>query len=482
MRPPRVSIRLIVLAAGLGLVAGCQTLSSKQQLDNFDQSYNQGQYQAAADFALKAGAIESDGKSDDLLWSLQAGMALNAAGQLDFSSRVFDHAEPMMKIEDTENVARKGVEKVTAALVNNNLNRYTPTVYDGVMVNTYKALNSLFLNDMQNARIEFNRAADRQRRAEEAFKARISEQQEKLAQTRAETEGEGAGQSKLDFSTSEQASEQAVYDAYPELAEWQAYPDFVNPYTDYLHGLYFMLASADKEDYGKARQSLRRVAGMSPDNDAIKTDLMVINKLRTGAWRKHKLRPAVWVIFENGAAPAIEETLVPLPLFLVSNKVEYSQIALPKLKVRDQAYPHLEVHAGGKQLGKTELLASIDRVIQTEFKREFPLKVTEAIASTLTKAFIQYQARKELGLAGSLVAGLYQATTTRADTRSWSSLPKEVQVVRLRKPAGDSLELRAPGLEQTLQVPLPDTRFTVIHVRASAPGSVPVYQVAGFDA
>ncbi len=41
-----------------------------------------------------------------------------------------------MKDEDTESLGRKGLEKVAANLVNNNLNRYSPTVYDGVMVNT----------------------------------------------------------------------------------------------------------------------------------------------------------------------------------------------------------------------------------------------------------------------------------------------------------------------------------------------------------
>ncbi|MBP0049419.1 hypothetical protein H9C73_11785 [Marinobacterium sp. AK62] len=482
MRNLRTGVQTLSLVFGLGLLAGCQTLSNQQNLNNFNQHIAQGNYQAAADFALKAGDIKPDGSSEDLLWSLQAGSALSAAGELDLSTRVFDHAESMMKQEDTENLGRKGLEKVTAALVNNNLNRYSPTVYDGVMVNTYKALNNIFLQDMQNARIEFNRAADRQRRAEETFKARIEAQKEKLAETRSQAEAEKAQTSQLQFNKSEQASREVIEEAYPELDQWRAYPDFVNPYTDYLHGLYFMLASVDSSDYGKARESLRRVKGMVPSNKAVATDHMVINKLRTGSWRKHKLNPAVWVIFENGEAPAVEETLIPLPLFLLNDQVEYSQIALPKLKSRNRAYPHLELRANGKALGKTQLLASMDRVIQTEFKKEFPLKVTEAIASTLTKAFIQYQAKKEMGLAGSLLAGVYQAATTRADMRSWSSLPKEVQVARVRKPASGSIELKAPGLDTPLKIALPDTRFTVIHVRATTPGSTPVYQVTGFDA
>jgi hypothetical protein len=482
MRNLTPRFRALALTGGLLALGGCQTLTSKQSLDSYNQRFAGGHYRAAAEFALESGGIDPQGKSNDLLWSLQAGVALNASGEFAFSTRVFDQAEQLMKAEDTESIGRKGVERVTAALVNDNLNRYSPTVMDGVMVNTYKALNNIFLQDLQNARIEFNRAADRQRRAEETFKTRIAEQQEKMAALEQQAPPDGGQATMIDLAKSRQASENAIFENFPELKQWQAYPDFVNPYTDYLHGLYFMLANADREDYGKARHSLRRVAGMTTANAAVKTDLMVIDNLRRGRWHKQRLRPAVWVIFENGAAPSVDEIVIRLPLFLLNDQVKYSQIALPKLRLRDQAYPYLEIYAGGRSRGKTELLASMDRVIQTEFKREFPLKVTEALASTLSKAYLQYQAQEKAGDVGDLLAGLYQATTTRADTRSWTSLPKEVQVARLRRPADGKLQLRAPGLATPLQIDLPDNQFTLIHVRATAPGSVPVYQIAGFDA
>lgn len=242
----------LLLGGSLILLAGCQTVTTKQNLSDFNQEFGSGQYEAAAESALHFGGIKADGSGGDLLWSLQAGSALSASGQFELSTRVFDSAEEMIQQEDTEHILRTGAEKAIAILGNNGFNRYDPNVYDGVMVNTYKALNNIFIKDFQNARIEFNRAADRQRRAEEEFRSRIEEQKEKLAQTREQTEGDNAQSSQLDYAKSRKASEQTVYDAYPELKEWQAYPDFVNPYTDYLHGLYFMLASQDKEDFGKA--------------------------------------------------------------------------------------------------------------------------------------------------------------------------------------------------------------------------------------
>jgi len=473
-------LRNLALLAGVALASGCQTLAPTEKMASFNDLYRSGEYQAAADAALQSAGGLATEKTPELLWSLQAGTALTASGQFQLSNQVLDTAEELAKEEDTEHLTRKGLEKVTSTLVNNNLNRYSPTVYDGVMVNTYKALNNMFLADAQNARIEFNRAADRQRRAEEHFRSKIEAQKEKQAEELAKTEAPAQANAGTVVPNRAQA-EQSVYEAYPELKDWEVYPDFVNPYTDYLHGLYFMLGSSDRDDLGKARDSLRRVAGMNPKNSAVKTDLMVVDKLMRGEWRKQKLNPAVWVIFENGLGPEIEEVLVPIPLFLVNDKVEYSQLALPKLKLREQAYSHLELFSGSKSLGKTEQLASIDRVVQTEFKKDFPLKVTEAVISSITKGFIQYKAKEKLGLAGSLAAGIYQAATTRADTRMWTALPKEIQVARIRPPADRKLIIKGPGLQAPLTVELPDEQFSVVYVKASAPGTQPVFQIAGYQ-
>lgn len=47
----------LVLACGMLTLAGCQTLSSKANLDSYNQQFANGQYRDAADFALKSGGI-----------------------------------------------------------------------------------------------------------------------------------------------------------------------------------------------------------------------------------------------------------------------------------------------------------------------------------------------------------------------------------------------------------------------------------------
>ena len=42
-------------------------------------------------------------------------------------------------------------------------------------------------------------------------------------------------------------------------------------------------------------------------------------------------------------------------------------------------------------------IASMDRVVQTEFKKRYPMILSRAIASTLIKTYAQYYAQQELG-------------------------------------------------------------------------------------
>lgn len=458
----RLTIALFAVVA-----AGCQTLENKKHTQSFEQTLQSGNYGSAAAIAISEGSIKEDGSSKELLWSLQAGAALANAGDYAYSNAVLDNAESFMKIEDLENLLKKGGEQLTAILLNNSFNDYDPAVYDGVMVNTIKAVNFLKLKDYENARIEFNRSMERQRLAEEFFRKKIEEQEKKKAEER-------SGGANVDQNLS--SSRGAVDEQFPELSSWEVYPDFVNPYTDYMHSLFFFLTGSDSSDMGKARDSIRRVAGMVPDNEYIKVDLSVIDNVARGKWTKRKLIPAVWVVFENGLAPKIDEILIPLPLVLATNELHYAQIALPKLAEGQQAFPYLEVSTSNGNRVQTQELASIERVIQTEFKKEYPYRVTQAVMSTTVKAVMQHNLQKQGGVA-SLLGALYQAATTRADTRSWSALPKEYQVARLRRPADGKLTISAPGNASAVEVALPDGQFAIIHVKATTSGSALTYDV-----
>jgi hypothetical protein len=117
------------------------------------------------------------------------------------------------------------------------------------------------------------------------------------------------------------------------------------------------------------------------------------------------------------------------------------------LAFRQAASPHLEVKTGSAT-SKTQLVADMDRVIQTEFKKDFQGILTRAIISTTTKAVAQYALEKNNNSSWAAVAmAVYSLVTTAADVRIWTALPKDIQVARLPIPENGSLTIAGPGLE-----------------------------------
>jgi hypothetical protein len=448
------------------ICSGCASTSQKSDLNKFNTLYQAGQYAEAADVQLLAKGNKVNHPAQ-LLEVLQAGAALRAGERLDESNKLFDEAENIIKKHNEKLLASKSVSTVGATLVNDSVLDYEGYEYDGVMVNTYKALNLWMQSDM-DARVEFNRAVERQDRAKERF-AKL------IANNKAELEARQAQESKkykeggpdIQKNVSNQETQDLVYS---NLAEFEAYADFTNPFTLYAAGLYFM----SQGDLSKAENLLKEAHGLDQTVGVIEDDLNRVN----GNAKYQQAQSYVWVVLENGLGPELEQFRVDLPLFLLTNDVKYTGIALPRIKLRDQAYPYLTVQSGDVS-AKTELVASMDRVVQTEFKKRYPMILSRAIASTLIKTYAQYYAQQEMGDWGGIAVGLYQAATNSADTRMWTALPKNFQVARVPSPENGKLTLAFPN-DTSENVQLESGKSWLVYVKAvtaAMPASVQVVEL-----
>jgi len=110
---------------------------------------------------------------------------------------------------------------------------YRGTLYDAIMVNSYKALGFLALGEPANARVELNRARDRQRRAVDAFSEQIRAEQRTSAESRSETP-------EADMGATLSRAHDALDEEYEQLSRWSVYPDYVNPLATWLEGLFLM--------------------------------------------------------------------------------------------------------------------------------------------------------------------------------------------------------------------------------------------------
>jgi len=117
-------------------------MSAKKELSAFNTLYSSGQYLAAANLELKE---KGDEKSDPsyLLQMLQAGAALRYARNYPQSTELFDECEDVIKYFNEQLFTNDVGSAIVSVLVNDASLDYRGEEYDGVMVNTYKALNFL---------------------------------------------------------------------------------------------------------------------------------------------------------------------------------------------------------------------------------------------------------------------------------------------------------------------------------------------------
>ncbi len=429
------SIRTLALGTlAMLLATGCQTYSNQNKKSA--DLWRQGQVKAAAaEFGAKA-AKEKESK-DTVIWRVEEGTALRADGQFKESNTALAAAEE--KVNKFDEGAKVKVGSETVALLSNQATLpYEGRAYDKIMLNTYKALNYLQLGEPDKARVEFNRALQRQEEAVEINKARV----EKAEAAAAKDE---KGKEAADKARANPKLQSQLENNFAFLDKWQAEAIYKNPAALYLHGLFFMAAATGPADLELAKHSFDEVAAMTKGNKFVLQDQETIKQALAG----QNPSATTYVIFESGLAPARDQIRIDLPLILVGvPKVSYVGAAFPTLKVQDGCLSHLEVTAGETK-ETTALLASMDAIIGREFKDELPTIITKTMVTTLAKAVKTYFSNKLAKEAGGGLAQLgsiignavYDASTNIADTRTWTTLPKEFQVCRVPTPADRKLQL-----------------------------------------
>ena len=447
-------IQSLLLAAMVGLLAtGCKTYSEKNQVIRY---WRQSNLTNAVAEANKVAAANANNK-DTVIWRLEQGAVQRANGQFEESNQAFDAAQA--KMDDYSQKAKVRLGQESAALLSNQANLdYEGRAYDGIMLNTYKALNYLALGEPEKARPELIRAYQRQQEAVEDNKKRIQQVQDEVAQNKdsatiKKAENDPGLQSKLQGS-------------YASLDHLQPYAAYVNPFTVYLDGLFFMADAADGSDLERARKSFERVVAFAPDNPYVKEDLAMVDGLLNG----QPLPPTTFVIFETGCAPVRDQIRIDIPIIVY--KVSYIGAAFPTLKPQGDYVPYLTVKANGAS-AITSLVSDMDSVIGLDFKNEMPVVITKTIAATVVKGVAAYAANSAAGqqsdLGGFLAqiaTAIYQAAVNIADERTWTTLPKQFLVCHVPTPPNRKVELEPPGGGLKITVTIAAGTVNLIYVKS----------------
>lgn len=387
-------------------IAGCAQLNK-----NPNKQYEEALYNKTCTPSLFKEADKKIKANDDPIFvGLNAGSVARGCKEYKESNALFDAAESAYKTDvDLENGGKKAAKVVASTLTNDTFFDYQGSLYERIMVNVYKGLNFMALNNYANARVEFNRALMRQDKAKEYFAKEIAENKSQLEEAKKDP----------NYKKNMGENTAKINEAYSHLfKEFDAAKNFTNPYATYLASVFFYMDA----DYRRAASLMREVAIVYPKSKDIKK----INKLmqRQASSVKSRKKTYIFFVYEDGLGVIKNQFKLSLPFWVTKNgKVEpmSASLALPTLKKRAASYANVSINGD-----KTAMVADFDNIVATEFKIELPGVVMKALASTIIKTTLNAVVANNDPTGGwlSLAASIGGNALTKADTRSWRGLPK----------------------------------------------------------
>ncbi len=439
---------------------------------------------AAADLAnsnFKAYAqkyLDSKGEpkydKESLLDTLEAGKAFNDAGMWEKSNAAFADASKMMMWKADTLTTPKALTLVGTTLTNDTFGPYQGKIFQGGMIDYYTAMNNLMLGKENDARVGFNQVADRQENAVVQLAAFTKSANEEVSQGMSE---QGAETAQKSIAALGAKTNEATKDIPTGLTKAK----IRNASADFMSAVFRATSSSQDVDKnsGKAREYIKGAASAA----ATQGGATLVNLLgKNIADGNGVIKNKVIVVYEDGIGPGFSEFRIDLPLFLVTSKLTYTGIALPKFQLGQPALGGLKL---GSQNDTTVVMTNMNDLAGLEFEAAYKGIVAKAVVSTVIKSVAQYAANAAIdkqagnGMLGSVLklgTGATQAALTQADTRAWVNLPNTIQIGYVNRPANGTLAIAGADGRPVAQVQLDDATVapnSLVIVKASGPGGRP---------
>lgn len=487
----------------------------------YADAFQAGNYAAAYNAGVEAISEKPEDKSN-LLWQLYVGSAAQLAGKPEEAIKFHVFAENTFRAIDAEaetvggkaKTALRGLGTTVDFLGGDLMLAYKGKVYERIMLGAHLGLTRLTMGDYPGATVEFNRMSDWQTQALERFRAdlaKIEKEKEKESQKPEETQentttqktgfwkkvGKGIGEAgkAVGKGVSEAFSKDNMLDALSfgqheehinsllgtgvNSAFTPNEADIQNPYATWTAGLVALLM----DDPEKGRGILLTAAELVPENTCAATDAKNASELWSALaarqdsladnLRAKNLNNRVWIIVENGLAPTRTDLHVGLPAWIFTNRVYYTGFSIAVLNDNPPLHAAYNIETATATV-PAKILSDMDRVVRTEYQKNFRAMLTREILRTLIKTSLQAVASNQdkngNNTTSSLLtlgAAIYQMATTRADLREWWTLPKNYLVAALPIPPDRKLTIRpADNSPHTTTITLPPCENAIVYYRA----------------
>ena len=414
--------RIITSFFLLVLLSGCTLPTFYQKFYSFNKSVSDGNLQEAEKMLEENAAKLEKGKLR-FLFQVNAGLVLSMQGKFKESNEYFEKAD--LFIEDFQ---KKAGEEAGALLLNPNLSTYRGEDHEILMINYYKALNYLQMEDNENALVEARRMNLRLQELSEKYKSDRRYKEDAFIHLLMGIIYDASGEYNNAFIAYRNAL--AIYegsftDMFKISAPEQLKYDLIR--TADLSGLY------NERDQYKTKFNLKYKAppkgqsqlvmlwnnGLGPIKDEWGINFAIV--YGTGGW----------VTFVN------KDYGMTFPFYIGNsnlNGLTWIKVVFPKYVARPELIQDANIVYNNEEFyfGKVEDINAISfKVLEERMMLEFGKSLLRVALKQAAAAQVGKE-KEGLGVALSLLASASES----ADTRNWQTLPHSIYYTRIPMEAG----------------------------------------------
>ncbi|USD59344.1 hypothetical protein J4N45_12535 [Vibrio sp. SCSIO 43140] len=421
------------LTACAGLSAGNLFSHYTQQNTIVYQSVKSGQYEKAQ------AALPQDVVAGDILDNFER-------GRVDFLNA--DYPESKSALEVSDKAVRVQQDKalisisdtatsVGALAVNDNITEYVPPDYELGFLHLYLGLNYVQKNDLDGALVEVRRANRVQERARQAREKDLQSAENELKQ-KGLSPNLGSVLSRYPDAGNKLKAVQNGYLLYLSGLLYEASNDLNGAYIDYTRAL---AVAPDNEAVIEAAIRVAKRSGRNQDLAKLKKQYGDRPGISEGQGR-------VIILEERGVVSAMQSWNLTLPVYDSQGNTALYTVALPYYV--PSVSPKLPPLTLDSASVKTDELVDVNLMAQQQLTENMPTILLRQALRVYAKDQIRKSTAKDDDV-GNLLFNVWNTLTEQPDTRSWQTLPGNVNAASKIVKAGEHT-VSVDGQDYTFEV------------------------------